>query len=110
MDNVDAIIDDVDTSMELLMMAYILLTSHIQLIVSYIMLITSFMTQLIILIPSLTMLLSRENLGPVVCPINGLHNVTGIYLKGKTEQCESQVVNGTKLVRWTELNQEDERN
>ena len=101
MDNVDAIIDDVDTSMELLMMAYILLTSHIQLIMSYIILMTSFMTQLMIL----TMLLSRENLGPVVCPINGLHNVTGIYLKGKTEQCESQVVNGTKLVRWTELNQ-----
>ncbi|XP_023348895.1 uncharacterized protein LOC111717628, partial [Eurytemora carolleeae] len=34
--------------------------------------------------------LFREELNHVICPINGLHNVTGIYILGNTEQCEGQ--------------------
>ncbi len=33
----------------------------------------------------------------MVCPINGLHNVTELYLKGKTEQCGGQAW-GTTLI------------
>ncbi len=33
----------------------------------------------------------------MVCPINGLHNVTELYLKGKTEQCGGQA-GGTTLI------------
>jgi len=34
--------------------------------------------------------LFREGLYQVDCPINGLHNVTGMYLMGKTEPCDNQ--------------------
>jgi hypothetical protein len=33
----------------------------------------------------------------VVCPINGLHNVTELYLKGKTEQCGGQAGGSTLI-------------